>query len=99
MSHQIANPILSSFRRDYRTARKAYVLYLVLSWLPRVPGEGARFSITQMAQIGASVYALSALTCVLTGRVSDHWLTAGASSNRVRKTALLSGFAGIAVYI
>jgi MFS family permease len=52
---------------------------------------------TEMAQIGAGVYALSALSCILTGWVSDHWLRAGASSNRVRKTALLIGFAGIAV--
>jgi MFS family permease len=54
-------------------------------------------SITEMAQIGAGVYALSALACTLSGWVSDHWLNAGASSNRVRKTTLLTGLAGIAV--
>ena len=50
-----------------------------------------------MAQFGAGVYALSALVSVLTGWVSDRWLAAGASSNRVRKTSLVAGFVGIAV--
>jgi len=66
----------------------SYAFYLVLSWLPVYLVKARGFSMTRMAQIGAGVYALSALTCVLTGWVSDHWLTAGASSNRVRKTAL-----------
>jgi MFS family permease len=76
---------------------QAYALYLVLSWLPVYLVKARGFSMTEMAQIGAGVYALSALTSVLTGWVSDHWLNAGASCNRVRKTALLIGFAGIAV--
>ena len=51
----------------------------------------------EMAQLGAGVYALSALTSVLTGWLSDRWLKAGASANRVRKTGLLTGLAGLAV--
>jgi MFS family permease len=76
---------------------EAYTLYLVLSWLPVYLVKARGFSMSEMAQIGAGVYALSALTSILTGWVSDHWLTAGASSNRVRKTALLTGLVGIAV--
>jgi MFS family permease len=55
------------------------------------------FSLPAMAQIGAGVYALAALASVLTGRVSDRWLAAGASTNRVRMTGLLTGLAGIVV--
>jgi len=75
----------------------SYAVYLVLSWLPVYLVKARGFSMTRMAQIGAGVYALSALTCIFTGWVSDHWLRIGASSNRVRKTTLLTGFAGIAV--
>jgi MFS family permease len=50
-----------------------------------------------MAQIGGGVYALSALAAILTGWVSDRWLTAGVSINRVRMTGLLTGLAGIVV--
>jgi MFS family permease len=76
---------------------QAYALYLVLSWLPVYLVKARGFSMTEMAPIGAGVYALSAFTSVLTGWVSDRWLNAGASCNRVRKTALLIAFAGIAV--
>jgi len=76
---------------------QAYTLYLVLSWLPVFLVKARGFSMTEMAQIGAAVYALSAITSVLTGWVMDRWLAAGAGSNRVRKTAVLSGFAAAAV--
>jgi MFS family permease len=73
----------------------SYSLYLVLSWLPVYLVKARGFSVAEMAQIGAGVYILSAITSVLTGSVSDRWLKAGAGSNRVRKTALLAGFAGL----
>jgi len=76
---------------------QSYTLYLVLRWLPVYLVKARGFSMTEMAQIGAVVYALSAVTSVLTGWVMDRWLAAGAASNRVRKTALLTGFAGAAV--
>jgi MFS family permease len=76
---------------------QSYTLYLVLSWLPVYLVKARGFSITEMAQIGAAVYAVSAVTSVLTGWVMDRWLAAGAASNRVRKTAVLTGFAGAAV--
>jgi MFS family permease len=75
---------------------EAYSLYLVLSWLPVYLVKAHGFSMAEMAPIGAGVYALSAVTSVLTGSVSDHWLRMGAGSNRVRKTGLLTGFAGLA---
>jgi len=76
---------------------QAYALYLVLSWLPMYLVKERGFSLPAMAQIGAGVYALAALASVLTGRVSDRWLAAGASTNRVRMTGLLTGLAGIVV--
>jgi MFS family permease len=74
-----------------------YSHYLVLSWLPVYLVKTHGLSMAQMAPLGAGVYALSAATCVLTGWASDRWLRTGASSNRVRKTAVLAGLAGLAV--
>jgi MFS family permease len=76
---------------------QSYSFWLVLSWLPVYLVKARGFSMAEMAQIGAGIYALSALACVLTGWISDRWLKAGAGSNRVRKTGLLTGFAGLAV--
>jgi MFS family permease len=75
---------------------EAYVLYLVLSWLPIYLVKTHGLSMAQMAPLGAGVYLLSAVTSVFSGWMSDRWLKAGASSNRVRKTALLTAFIGLA---
>jgi MFS family permease len=75
----------------------AYALYLVVTWLPLYLVKTRGFSMAQMAPIGATVYALSAGAAVLTGWLSDRWLARGASGNRVRKTALLVAFGGLAL--
>ncbi|HEY0767211.1 MAG TPA: MFS transporter [Steroidobacteraceae bacterium] len=75
---------------------QTYGFYLVLSWLPVYLVKTHGLTMAQMAPLGAGVFALSAVTSVLTGWASDRWLKAGASSNRVRKTALLVGLAGLA---
>jgi MFS family permease len=70
-----------------------YPLYLVLNWLPVYLVNSHGFSMARMAPIGAGVYALSAATSVLTGWGSDRWLSAGAGTNRVRKSGLIAGLA------
>lgn len=50
-----------------------------------------------MAQIGAGVYAVHAASSGLMGWMSDRWIIAGASPNRVRKTLLISGLIGVAI--
>jgi MFS family permease len=75
---------------------EAYPLYLILSWLPVYLVKTRGVSMAEMAQLGAGVYTLSAVSSVLTGWAEDRWLRAGASTNRVRKTALLTGFLGLA---
>ena len=74
----------------------AYAFYLVLSWLPVYLVKTHGLTMAQMAPLAAGVFALSAVTSILTGWASDRWFRAGASSNRVRKTALLSGLSGLA---
>jgi MFS family permease len=74
----------------------AYAFWLVVSWLPVYLVKTHGLTMAQMAPLGAGIFALSAVTAALTGWASDRWLKAGASSNRVRKTALLSGMLGLA---
>lgn len=49
-----------------------------------------------MAQIGATVYAIHAASSALFGWVSDRWILAGATPNKVRKSLLVTGLIGIA---
>ncbi len=75
---------------------ETYSLYLVLSWLPVYLVKARGFSITEMAQMGAGIYAVYAITSLITGWGSDRWRMAGATANRVRKTALITGLIVIA---
>jgi MFS family permease len=74
-----------------------YALYVILSWLPVYLVKMHGLSMAQMAPVGGAVYLLSACSSVVTGWVSDRWLMAGAGTDRVRKSALLAGMAGLAV--
>jgi MFS family permease len=75
---------------------ETYSLYLVLSWLPVYLVKVHGFSITEMAQVGAGIYGVYAVTSVITGWGSDRWRMAGATTNRIRKTALITGLVVIA---
>ncbi len=72
----------------------AYVLYLVLSWLPLYLVKARGFSMAQMAPLGAAVYALAGLSSVVAGWIADRVLARGADGNRVRKTTMLVAFLG-----
>jgi MFS family permease len=74
-----------------------YSFYFVLTWLPLILVKSYGYSVKEMAQIGAGVYAIYAASSFLTGWASDHWIMAGASANRVRKTLLVAGLVGIAI--
>ena len=50
---------------------ETYALFFVLSWLPVYLVKARGFSIAEMAQIGSGVYAMYALTSVITGWGSD----------------------------
>jgi MFS family permease len=76
---------------------EAYSLYLIISWLPVYLVKARGLSLTEMARLGALIYAVSALANVLTGWLSDRLLQAGVSLQRVRMGALLVGFAGVSV--
>ena len=75
---------------------EAYAFYLVLTWLPLYLVKARGFSLAEMAPLGAAVYALFGVSSALTGWLSDGWLASGASVNRVRKSAFVGGFAGLA---
>lgn len=74
-----------------------YSFYFVLTWLPLILVKSYGYSMQEMARIGAGVYAIYAASSFLMGWASDHWIIAGASANRVRKSMLVGGLVGIAI--
>lgn len=67
-----------------------YTFYFVISWLPLYLVKSRGFTVAQMAEIGGLVYVVYAMSSVATGWICDRWMLAGASFNRVRKTAAVS---------
>ena len=74
-----------------------YAYYFVLSWLPLYLVKAHGFSVSEMAQIGAGVYAVHAASAAAVGWWSDRRIIAGASPGRLRKTLLVGGLLGVAV--
>jgi MFS family permease len=74
-----------------------YAYYFVLSWLPLFLVKSHGFSVSEMAQIGAGVYAVHAASTAAVGWWSDRRIIAGASPDRVRKNLLVGGLVGVAV--
>ena len=70
-----------------------YGFYFVISWLPTYLVKAKGFAVPQMAVIGGVIYLTYAASNILTGWVSDRWMQAGATANRVRKTFTISGLA------
>jgi MFS family permease len=74
-----------------------YAFYFVISWLPLYLVRTRGFSVAEMSELGGIIYLVYAASAGLTGWASDLWMRAGASSNRVRKTAIIASHAGVAV--
>ena len=63
-----------------------YFLYFLLTWLPFYLQRERHFSADAMAKIGGATFLLAALSSPICGRLSDRWISAGATATRVRKT-------------
>jgi MFS family permease len=74
-----------------------YSFYFVISWLPLYLVKAHGFSVVQMAKLGGLIYLVYALSSFLVGRISDRWISSGASANRVRKTMIVVAHVGMAV--
>jgi ACS family D-galactonate transporter-like MFS transporter len=67
-----------------------YFWYFLLTWLPPYLEKERHFSKSKMAVVGSVAYFAIALSCVISGWLSDRLIARGGSPTRVRKT-----FAGL----
>ncbi len=68
-----------------------YVLYLLLTWLPFYLVKERHFSLVSTAQIAGAVFLLKAISAIASGRLSDVWISSGATPTLVRKTFMCVG--------
>jgi ACS family D-galactonate transporter-like MFS transporter len=70
-----------------------YLSYFLLTWLPSFLVNERHFSMQKMGTIGGAAYGILALSALISGWVSDLWITGGGSPTRVRKTFTALGLA------
>ena len=68
-----------------------YVNYFLLTWLPYYLVRERGFSMNEMAKIGGAIMLTAALSALTSGKLSDRWIAAGASTTRVRRGFLVTG--------
>ena len=68
-----------------------YYWYFLLTWLPSYMVKERQFSKEHMANMSALAFLAIGLSSALCGWLSDHWIAAGATPTRVRKTFTVGG--------
>jgi ACS family D-galactonate transporter-like MFS transporter len=76
-----------------------YPLYFLLTWLPFYLVSERHFSLEGMSRIGGATFVMSALSCVICGRLSDRWISAGVTPTRVRTTLVVLGLTCTGIFL
>jgi MFS family permease len=63
-----------------------YFWYFLVIWLPHYLETERHFSKTKMGMLAASAFLAVAISSVISGWISDRWITRGGTPTRVRKT-------------
>jgi MFS family permease len=74
-----------------------YAFYFVISWLPLYLVKVRGFTVPQMAALASMIYLVYAASASLVGWVSDRLIASGLTVNRVRKVAIITSHAGVAL--
>ena len=78
-----------------------YLLYILLTWLPFYLVQERHFSLTSTGKIAGAAFIMKAGGALSSGRISDLWISSGATPTLVRKTFLCAGLtlAGISLVL
>ena len=68
-----------------------YVNYFLLTWLPFYLVRERGFSMNAMAEVGGAMMLTAAISAIVSGRLSDRWIRAGATTTRVRRGFMMAG--------
>jgi len=76
-----------------------YVSYFLITWLPYYLVRERNFSIAGMARLTGAAYLLGSLASLLSGWLSDRWISSGATLTLVRKTFTGGGLAFCGIFV
>jgi MFS family permease len=72
-----------------------YAYYFTLTWLPLLLVRTFGFSLSQMAVIGAGIYAIQAVVAPAAGWACDQFVRRGRHASPVLKTTIIAGHVGV----
>src|ERR1700687_3258505 len=76
-----------------------YVNYFLLTWLPFYLVRERGFSMNAMAEVGGAMMLTAAISAIVSGRLSDRWIRAGATTTRVRRGFMMAGGLSVGMFI
>jgi MFS family permease len=76
-----------------------YYLYFLVTWLPFYLVRGRHLSMNAMAKEGGLVFLMSAIAATAWGKLSDRWISAGATPTLVRKGSMILGQVGVGIFL
>ena len=76
-----------------------YVNYFLIAWLPYFLVRERHFTLREMATLAGIAYIASACCALFSGRLSDRWVSTGASPSLVRKTFTAGGLALSGIFL
>ncbi|MGA8104969.1 MAG: MFS transporter [Candidatus Acidiferrales bacterium] len=76
-----------------------YYVYLILTWLPFYLVHERQFSLSATAKIGGSAFLLMGACAIVSGKLSDAWVSSGATPTLVRKTFLCAGLTSAGILL
>jgi MFS transporter, ACS family, D-galactonate transporter len=68
-----------------------YVGYFLITWLPFYLVRERGLSMNAMAEAGGAILFAAAISAMVSGKLSDRWILAGATPTRVRKSFMVAG--------
>jgi MFS family permease len=76
-----------------------YVNYFLLTWLPFYLVRERGFSMNAMAEVGGAMMLTAAISAIVSGRLSDRWIRAGATTTHVRRGFMMAGGLSVGAFI
>jgi MFS family permease len=76
-----------------------YVNYFLLTWLPFYLVHERGFSMNAMAEVGGAMMLTAAVSAIVSGRLSDRWIRAGATTTRVRRGFMMAGGLSVGTFL
>jgi MFS family permease len=76
-----------------------YVNYFLLTWLPFYLVRERGFSMNAMAEVGGAMMLTAAVSAIVSGRLSDRWIRAGATTTRVRRGFMMAGGLSVGTFL